>query len=166
MKLTYLDKFADWLLNTPLLELSQHRAIAIDKIGNLSSPLNEHLFKLYVMQKSTYRNHWLQEIHNFLDIVNNTDWGKKRYKFESEDYKKWLCFNYFYDNKGILRKNLKKNLSFMLDKYESEEKTNWNLEEFINMCESFYEYFCPKLENNEYDFDDLEKYLEERFTFE
>jgi hypothetical protein len=166
MKLTYLDKFADWLLNTPLLELAQERDRKIDKIENLSNPLNEHLFKLYVMQKSSHREHWTDEINNFLFTINNTGWGKKKHKFESSDYKEWLYSEYFYNLKGDLNKNLNKILSNMLKKYESEEKIKWSLKEFMNMCESFYDYFCPKLEATEYEYEDLEKYIEERFTFE
>ena len=166
MKLSYLDRFADWLMNTPLLELAQARDRAIDKIENLSNPLNEHLFKLYVMQKSSYRNHWTDEIDNFLNQVNKVEWGKKRHSFESEDYKKWMFYRYFYDNENKLWKNLKRILSNLLKKYESEEKINWSLDEFVNLCESFYDYFSTKLEKKEYNSEDLEKYLEERFTFE
>jgi hypothetical protein len=165
MKLSYLDRFADWLMNTPLLELAQARDRAIDKIENLSKPLNEHLFKLYVMQKSSYREHWTDEIDNFLNQANDVEWGKKRHSFEFEDYKKWMFQIYFFDNRNELKINLKRTLSNLLKTYESEEKINWSLEEFIKLCESFYDYFSSKLEKHKYNFDELEKYLEERFKF-
>ena len=158
-----LMKFADWALNTPLLELAQQRNVATDKIESLSKPLNDHLFKLYVMQKSTYRNHWTEEIHNFLDQMNDISWGKKRNKFRSYDYFKWIFEYYFYDNNNKLKLNLNKNLKNILEKYQDEFKINWSVNEFKNMSESFCKYFSQKIENGSYLYEDLEKYLGERF---
>jgi hypothetical protein len=165
MKLNYLNKFADWVLNTPLLELSQQRSIAIDKIQDLSETLNEHLFKLYVMQKSSNRDHWIDEIHNFLYKINNITWGKKRNKFEEEDYMDWMFKYFFYDNKNQIKLNLNRNLKKLLDKYPNEEKINWNINEFKNISYDFHIHFSTELENGTYDAEDLEKYIEERLTF-
>jgi hypothetical protein len=165
MKLSYIDKFIDWISNTPLFELAQQRSIAIDKIEDLSETLNEHLFKLYIMQKSTYRDHWVDEIHNYLFKINNITWGKKRNKFEESDYFDWLFKYFFYDNKNQIKINLNRNLKKLLDNYPNEEKIKWTLNEFKNISNDFHSYFSKKLESGTYDAEDLEKYIENRLKF-
>ena len=156
--------FTDWALNTPIFELALQRNVAMDRIESLSKPINEHLFKLYVMQKSTYREHWIDEIDNFMTQTNDISWGKKRNKFEHDNYFEWMFVYYFYDRNFKLKLNLNRYLKKILEKYPEEDKINWNFNEFRNMVESFYIYFSSKFENGDYEYEDLEKYLEEKFV--
>jgi len=156
--------FTDWVLNTPIFELALQRNVAIDKIESLSIPVNEHLFKLYVMQKSTYREHWMDEIDNFMIQINDISWGKKRNKFKFNEYYEWMFTYYFYDRNNIFKNNLKRYLKKILDKYPNEDKIDWNIIEFKNIVESFYIYFSFKLENGSYYYEDLYEYLEEKFV--
>ncbi len=160
MKLTLIDKFGDWLLNLRIVELAQQRSMAMDKIQSLAKPLNDTLFKMFVMRNSAYRKQWEEEIHDLLDKISDTTFGKKRAKFEEDDYMLWLFLFYFEDNKNNPKPNMSHNLSNLLKKYPEESKTNWSIEEFKNFTELFHKHFCSKLESGTYRYEDLENYLE------
>lgn len=172
MKLSYLDKFADWLLNRPIVELASERNEKMIKIQEISKPLNEHLFKIYLMPDSSYEKHWKDEVDNFLNIVNDKHWGKKKY--EERDYFEWLFVNYFFESSNdyyIGLKEYKGNLNRLLnnisEKYPDEKKIKWNLEEFINMCERFYTFICKELEKLKYGYTtlDIDSLLDQYFKF-
>lgn len=152
--------FADWLLRTPLLELASERNESISKIKSYSDTLNRHLFKLYVFQKSCYRQHWEDEIYNYIYSISDINWGKKHNKFEEYQYFDWLFYDYF--NKGKDRKSIKRLYKNILEKYQTEEIINWSELEFYNLCENFYKLICPILEkgNIDKDFDKIIKTFE------
>jgi len=147
-------KFANWILNRPLLELAQQRSMVISKIGDMSDPINRHLFKLYVFQKSFNREHWVDEIYTFLDKVLDCDWSKKHLTFKESEYYDWLFYDYFHNfrNKPPTIINIDQKYRNIFSKYKNEEIIKgYSIKEFYNLCDSFYNIICPKLEKGEID---------------
>lgn len=97
-----LFRFAEWCLNTPLLEMASDRNDKISKIQSKMDTINEHLIKYYLMPKSIDRNHWLSEINARFNEILRLKWGKKR-RFEKDDYYDWIFINYYYNDIGSIR---------------------------------------------------------------
>lgn len=161
MKLKLTDKFADWILKQRIVELASERNESISKIRNLSDTFNKHLFKLYVFQKYSSREHWKDEIYSYVTtIVTRYTWGKKRNRFESDDYYDWLFYTYF-NNDDNSKINIKRIYKTILDKYSEEKQLEgWDTEEFYNICDRFYKIICPMLETGFIDDEIIDKALE------
>lgn len=170
MKLSLIDKFGDWCLKQPLLELASERMEHILKIKELSNPLNEHLFNIYSMSESTYLSHWIDEIDNFLFQIYNKKCGKK--KFDPNDYYKWLFIDYFYGSEENYLKNnqpnfiskINKRLDKMIEnQYCNELVINHNFNEFVQICERFYKLITLYL-NHAYENLEIELIINEYFS--
>ena len=102
--LTYLDRFADWCLNNiKIFEHAQRRSDCISKIYDMSDTLNLHLIKLYLFQKSSYRNHWKDEIISYLEKISRLVWSENKKKFKSDDYFEWLFLDWIHPENKINR---------------------------------------------------------------
>ena len=158
MKLRFIDKFGEWLLNQRIVELASERNSSILDIKHMSDPINKHLFKIYVFQKSTYREHWKSEIYSFLEKVLKSYWGKNK-RFEIDDYYKWLFIDYFFfNNQKSSKKIIYNNI---INKYNCEiPLSGWSEFEFYNLCDSFYNKICVLLENGEFNDEKFEKIIE------
>lgn len=162
MKLTYLDKFADFLLSIPIIESASERGEKISQIRNLRNTLNLHLLKLYLFQNSTHRSHWKDEIENWLNDINKYYWGQKQ-KFEKDDYFQWLFNDFCYDkNNNIDHKSLKREISKLLNQYKSESIEIYTTDEFVNISNFFYDKICTLLEND-YDYEKIYNLINQYF---
>ena len=74
----YIWKFAEWCLNTPLLEMASDRNNKMSRIQSKSETINQNLFKWYLIPNSIDCNHWLNEIDDRFFEIQNLKWGKKR----------------------------------------------------------------------------------------
>lgn len=159
MKNSLMNKIGEWLLNQRIVEEVSERNMAIDHIKSMSNPLNEHLFKLYIFQKSQYRTRWENEIKNFLDDISDEVWGKKENRFEEEDYFKWLFYRKFHNDDEII--NIKRKFISILNQYPNETiLKNWKDIEFYNVCERFYKLICPMLEIGKIKDEQFDKIIE------
>jgi hypothetical protein len=160
MKLTFIDKFGDWLLNQRIVELASERNEAISKIKSMSDTLNKHLFKLYVFQNSLDRGHWKDEILGYLEFVIDQSWGKKHARFENTDYFDWLFYLYFHLDSH--KRSIKNKMKQLFNQYEKETTlVGWTEEEFYNKCERFYTNICPFIEQGVIPEDIIESLLNE-----
>lgn len=139
--------FADWLLETSLLEMASDKNSNKLYIQSLKHTLNEHLFKYYLMPNCIDRNHWLKEITSYLRQIDDCYWNKNKH-FDFEDYYKWLFLDFFNDDKKFRTK-----LNNVIKHYHEESMIQYNFDEFKNMCDSFYKIVCTDIANTEYDTD-------------
>lgn len=162
MKLTYLDKFGEWLLNLRIVELASERNGKKQKIQDLSDTLNFHLIKLCIFQQSSYRNHWKDEIVEYLRKINGFYWGRK--KFERDDYYEWLFVDWFYMNKiEIDIKKVNRVLKKIKSQYLDEVNFSISENEIISIIESFYQNSSVFLEQKTFDYDKVEELIDEKF---
>lgn len=165
MKLSYLDKFADFILTIPIIERASIRAERISKIMDLSDTINEHLIKLYLFQKSRDRAHWKDEIEGWLSEIERITWDKHK-KFEAEDYYLWLYHNLFYDkNNNLKTKLIESDIKKLTRRYEKEPSIKWKADELISILEYFWKKTSPLLQDN-YDVDSIYEYLDKYFDIE
>ena len=165
MKLSYLDRFADFILTIPIVERASIRGEKISKIMDLSDPINEHLIKLYLFQRSIDRSHWKDEIEGWLSKIERITWNKQK-KFESGDYYQWLYQNLFYDkNNNPKSKSIESDIKKLTSRYREEYATEYNTEELISILKYFWIKITPMLEEN-YDTDAVYGYLDKYFEIE
>jgi len=96
-------RFAEWCLNTPLLEMASDRNDKISKIQSKTDTINEHLIKYYLMPKSIDRSHWQSEINSRFNEITRLTWGNKKKRFDKADYFDWLFVNYYYTDINSIR---------------------------------------------------------------
>ena len=165
MKLSYLDRFADFILTIPIVERASIRGEKISKIMDLSDPINEHLIKLYLFQRSIDRSHWKDEIEGWLSKIERITWHKHK-KFESADYYQWLYHNLFYDkNNNVKSKSIESDIKKLTRRYREEYVIKHNIDELIYILEYFWIKITPMLEEN-YDTDAVYGYLDKYFEIE
>ena len=110
--------FAEWCLNTPLLEMASERNEKLSRIENKNNTINEHIFKYYLMTNSIDRNHWLNEIDDRFFEIQNLKWGKNK-RFRQDEYFN-LFFTRFYikDDLSIDYKKIERIFSKIEEKYK------------------------------------------------
>lgn len=114
-------RFANLLLETPLLEMASERKYQISKIQSMSNNLNMYLFKYYNEPNHIDRHKWFSEIELILCYISEYNWNYDRqYKFE--EYYKWLFTDIKIDD--VI---------------------------FKNSCDIFYKKVCFNLSNKDYD---------------
>ena len=69
-------KFTDYIL-----EMVYPQARAIEKIEDLLPQLTKHFIKCWIMQKSRDYDHWVKEIINYLDQINEFSRVKTKRKY-------------------------------------------------------------------------------------
>lgn len=138
------ERFGDWVLSWPVVELASERQEKMIRIQGLSSPLNDHLFKLYVMPGSRCREHWVGEVDEFLSTIDNTTWGNRK-RYRADDYSHWLTDSYFRRGDPYAEKVIRRRFEKILSKYEGEPRIRWSVPEFEAMADRFYSYLGPVL---------------------
>jgi hypothetical protein len=147
--------FAEWCLNTPLLEMASERNQLILKIQSKTRTINEHLFKCYIMPNSKDLNHWISEIDSRFDEILDLKWNKIK-RFRKDEYFKMLYDSFFLkDDLSIDYKNLTRIISKIEDKYINEEKSDYTIDNFILKTGKILKDISKLLSNGEYDKDEL-----------
>ena len=143
--------FAEWCLNTPLLERASERNDIKYKIHSKTKTINEHLFKYYLMPESIDRLHWLSEIDDRLFEILDLKWNKVK-RFKKDEYFDML-YTYFYlkDDYNIDYKNIIRIFSNIEEKYKTEYQKDYTLDDFIEKVGNIIKNISQLLENNDYD---------------
>lgn len=155
----YIWRFAEWCLNTPLLEMASERNEKMSKIESKNRTINEHLFKWFLMPNSRDRDHWMREIDDRFFEISNFKWGKNK-KFKSDEYFN-LIYNRFYlkDMISLDIRRINRSFNEIETRYSSEYQIDWDIDNFIERIGPLLKEICYLLESSEYDFDELDKLM-------
>jgi len=153
--------FAEWCLNTPLLEMASERTEKLLRIENKNNTINEHIFKYYLMPNSRDRNHWLSEIDDRFFEIQNLKWGKNK-RFRTDEYFN-LLFTRFYikDDLSIDYKKIERIFSKIEEKYKSEYQIDYNINDFVEIVGNILKETSNLISKNEYDKSELIELLKE-----
>lgn len=147
-----LFRFAEWCLNTPLLEMASDRNDKKSKVQSKMETINEHLIKYYLMPKSIDRNHWLSEINSRFNEILRLTWGKRR-RFEKDDYYDWLFINYYYNEIGSIRlSSIEDLISNIIMRYSKTKEyfIDYDINEIVINIGRLMNEICESLENGTY----------------
>ena len=156
----YIWKFAEWCLNTPLLEMASDRNNKMSKIQSKSETINEHLFKWYLMPDSRDCNHWMKEIDDRFFEIQNLKWGQKK-TFKSKEYFNFI-YHYFYtknDYISIDHRRINRTFLKIEDKYSSEYQIEYDINAFIEGVGQILNEVSFLLENDDYDYFHLDNLM-------
>ena len=153
--------FAEWCLNTPLLEMASERNEKLSRIENKNNTINEHIFKYYLMTNSIDRNHWLNEIDDRFFEIQNLKWGKNK-RFRQDEYFN-LFFTRFYikDDLSIDYKKIERIFSKIEEKYKSEYQIDYSISDFVEIVGNILKEISLLIEKNEYDKSELIELMKE-----
>jgi hypothetical protein len=147
--------FAEWCLNIPLLEMASERNYKLSKIESKNNTINEHIFKYYLMPNSRDRNHWLCEIDDRLNEVQDLVWSKNR-RFRSDEYFD-IFYNRFYtkDYSNINYKKIERIFSKIELEYKTEYQKDYDINDFIEKVAILLNELSNLLESGDYDKNEL-----------
>ena len=153
--------FAEWCLNTPLLEVASERNEKLSRIENKNNTINEHIFKYYLMTNSIDRNHWLNEIDDRFFEIQNLKWGNNE-RFRQDEYFN-LLFTRFYikDDLSIDYKKIERIFSKIEEKYKSEYQIDYSINDFVEIVGNILKEISLLIEKNEYDKSELIELMKE-----
>jgi hypothetical protein len=147
-----LFKFAEWCLNTPLLEMASDRNDKISKIQSKTNTINEHLIKYYLMPNSIDRDHWFDEINYRFNEILRLTWGKRK-RFEKEDYYDWLFINYYYnDIESIRMSTIEDTIQILIKRYSTSKEyfIDYDINDMVIKIGELLKEVCDYLELGTY----------------
>lgn len=136
-------KFEEFLLES--------RKANLDKINNRKDVLFRHCAKIYIFANDRSISHWMDEIFDFIEIMNEAK-DKKTYKYN--DYWNKLTFHVFDEYGDVNETEYRKTKKIFTDtlsdpKYSKAYVVNANFDEFYNMYDAFIKKVIPLLESSE-----------------
>ena len=134
-----------------IMELSFNRKDLIDRLQNLSIPINLHLMKVFLMPNSKYKEHWIEELEAWFGAISLYDLKPSRKMPSKETYYTTLFDQPFGDN---MRENAKITCIRMIEKDYPDERLSTTIDDFDMMLEKmkkFYLDMCDILSKNTYD---------------
>ena len=147
-----LFRFAEWCLNTPLLEMASDRNDKKSKVQSKMDTINEHLIKYYLMPKSIDRDHWLSEINSRFNEILRLTWGKRR-RFEKEDYYNWIFVDYYYNDIGSIRmSSVEDIIRYIINRYSKTKEyfIEYDINEIVIKIGKLMNEICESLEDGTY----------------
>ena len=148
----YIDKFADWVLEQPLFEMAFYRKEAMHKIMSLSSPTFGHILKAKYINDKNNRNHWISEIKNFFNKVDEIEIKPFNRKFSKEEYIRWLFEGPYCDSNSSIKNNIynfrEEFIQKILNNINSDYKTDIKYKDidFVEIVE-FFKNICECIAN-------------------
>ena len=147
-----LFRFAEWCLNTPLLEMASDRNDKKSKVQSKMDTINEYLIKYYLMPNSIDRDHWLSEINSRFNEILRLTWGKRR-RFEKEDYYNWLFIDYYYNDIGSIRmSSVEDIIRYIINRYSKTKEyfIEYDINEIVIKIGKLMSEICESLEDGTY----------------
>ena len=84
------DRFAEWLIYQPFMEMAYYRRDAKDKIRSLSGTVLIHIIKVLYLDDKLNIEHWKKEIISYFDKIEDITIKPKNKKFDKEEYYDFL----------------------------------------------------------------------------
>jgi hypothetical protein len=128
------DLLIDILLETRLFELSFDRKEAIDKIKSNSHTICLHCIKLLILPNSMHRSHWIKELNDRLDEIDDIRTKPDNDKFQAKFYKKYI-WEGFLENPDQIKKTIRK----IKSKYKEEFIKDLDSKTVFNFLEAFFD---------------------------
>lgn len=85
--------FLDYISSTKLFEMSRSRQDAKRIITSLSPQIFDHLIKLFVFNSPENKQHWIQEIDNWLAQIDDVYLKPSNKKPEWQTIYNWIIFD-------------------------------------------------------------------------
>lgn len=143
--------FAEWCLNTPLLEMASDRNDKISKIQSKSDTINDHLLKIYLIPNSIDRNHWISEVNSRFNEITRLTWGGKKKGFDASDYYDWIFRNYYYsDIESIRMSAIEDTISGLKKRYSSEYFIEYTINDMVPKIGELMKEICKHLQLGTY----------------
>jgi hypothetical protein len=94
-----IDKFSEWLIYQPFMEMAYYRKEASDKIRSLSGTIIKHIIKVMYLDDDLNIKHWKSEITSYFDKISDITIKPRNKKFSKEEYYNFLflepyCLSY------------------------------------------------------------------------
>jgi hypothetical protein len=151
----FIWRFAEWCLNTRLLEMASDRNDKMSKIESKCKTINEHLFKYFLMPNSIDRIHWLNELDTRFNEILDIKWNKTK-RFHSYEYFSMLYDYFFLKDKNFINyKYISKIFNKIENHYENEYRKKYDIDDFVERVGPFLKEISNLLESDDYDKDIL-----------
>lgn len=85
-----MDKFSEWLIYQPFMEMAYYRKEASDKIRSLSGTIIKHIIKVMYLDDNLNTKHWKSEITSYFDKIGDITIKPRNKKFTKEEYYNFL----------------------------------------------------------------------------
>ena len=85
-----IDKFTEWLIYKPFMEMAYYRRDAQDKIRSLSGTILTHVIKLLYLDDDLNIKHWKDEITSYFNKIEDITIKPNNKKFTKEEYYNYL----------------------------------------------------------------------------
>ena len=132
-----INKFTEWLIYQPFMEMAYYRRDAKDKIRSLSGTVLIHIIKVLYLDDKLNIEHWKKEIISYFDKIEDIAIKPNNKKFTKEEYYDFL----------FLEPYCKSNSNWM--KYEINDR-------YIKMIVGRINYqYNSNIKENDIDFDDI-----------
>jgi len=132
-----INKFTEWLIYQPFMEMAYYRRDAKDKIRSLSGTVLIHIIKVLYLDDKLNIEHWKKEIISYFDKIEDIAIKPNNKKFTKEEYYDFL----------FLEPYCNSNSNWM--KYEINDR-------YIKMIVGRINYqYNSNIKENDIDFDDI-----------
>lgn len=95
-----INKFTEWLIYQPFMEMAYYRKEASDKIRSLSGTVLIHILKVIYLNDPLNVNHWKIEISGYFLKIEDITIKPKNKKFTKEEYYNFLFLEPYCNSKS------------------------------------------------------------------
>lgn len=95
-----INKFTEWLIYQPFMEMAYYRKEASDKIRSLSGTVLIHILKVIYLNDPLNVNHWKIEISGYFIKIEDITIKPKNRKFTKEEYYNFLFLEPYCNSKS------------------------------------------------------------------
>lgn len=95
-----INKFTEWLIYQPFMEMAYYRKEASDKIRSLSGTVLIHILKVIYLNDPLNVNHWKIEISGYFIKIEDITIKPKNKKFTKEEYYNFLFLEPYCNSKS------------------------------------------------------------------
>ena len=95
-----INKFTEWLIYQPFMEMAYYRKEASDKIRSLSGTVLIHILKVIYLNDPLNVNHWKIDISGYFIKIEDITIKPKNRKFTKEEYYNFLFLEPYCNSKS------------------------------------------------------------------
>ena len=140
------DLFINWLIETDLFEMAFERKKAIQIVEGHAKEIANHFVKVLTFADKGLQQHWLTELNNFLNDIDDVYVKPNNKRLKPLEYKKYLWEGWL-GHGALAIQQIQKHL---LRQYLNVERSDLTPYQIAEILEKAYHNISYDLANNKY----------------